>query len=43
MAKQQEAIIMTQLLSGQLASPAKARAESATFRQWAQMHLQLDE
>ena len=42
-AKQQEAIIKTQLLSGQLASPAKARAESVTFRQWAQRYLQLDE
>ena len=42
-AKQQEAIIKTQLLSGQQASPAKARAESMTFRQWAQLYLQLDE
>ncbi len=42
-AKQQEAIIKTQLLSGQLASPAEARAVSVTFRQWAQQYLQLDE
>lgn len=41
-AKQQEAMIKTQLLSGQRVSPAKARAESVTFKQWAQQYLQLD-
>lgn len=42
-AKQQEAVIKTQLLSGQRVSPAKVRAESVTFKQWAQQYLQLDE
>lgn len=42
-AKQQEAIIKTQLLSGQRVSPAKARAESLTFKQWAQQYLELDQ
>ena len=43
MAKQQEAIIKTQLLTAQLTSPAKARAESTTFRQWAHQYFQLAE
>ena len=34
-AKQQEAILKTKLLTGQIPSPGKARAQSVTFRQWA--------
>jgi integrase len=41
-AKQQEAILKTQLLSGQISSPGKARAQSVTFRQWAKQYLALE-
>lgn len=42
-AKQQEAIVKTKLLSGQLISPQKAKAESVTFRQWADQYLELEQ
>ena len=42
-AKQQEAIIKTRLLSGQVSSPKKEKAESVTFRQWAQQYLDLEQ
>ena len=42
-AKDQEAIIKTRLLSGQIPSPAVARAEAMTFRQWAEIYLNLEE
>ena len=41
-AKQQEAIYKTKLLTGQIPSPKKARAESVTFRQWAKQYLGLE-
>ncbi len=41
-AKQQEAILKTQLLTGQISSPGKARAQSVTFRQWAKQYLGLE-
>jgi hypothetical protein len=43
MAKQPEAIYRTQLLSGQISSPIKEKAESVTFRQWAQQYLDLEQ
>ena len=42
MAKQQEAILKTQLLTGRIASPGKARTQSVTFRQWAKQYLALE-
>jgi len=42
MAKQQEAIIKTKLLSGQVASPSVEKAQSVTFRQWADQYLALE-
>lgn len=41
-AKQQEAIYKTKLLTGEIPSPKKARAESVTFRQWAKQYLGLE-
>ena len=41
-AKQQEAVYKTKLLSGQMPSPKKARAKSVTFRQWAKQYLALE-
>lgn len=41
-ARHQEAIHRTKLLTGQLPSAAKARAESVTFRQWADEYLHLE-
>lgn len=43
MAKQQEAIIKTRLLSGQVVSPSVENAQSITFRQWAERYLDLEE
>ena len=42
MARQHEAIIRTQLLTGQMQSPGKLRAQSVTFRQWAKQYLALE-
>jgi integrase len=41
-AKQQEAIIKTRLLTGHMPSPAQARARSVTFREWAEQYLSLE-
>ena len=41
-AKQQEAILKTQLLTGPVASPGKTRAQSVTFRQWGKQYLALE-
>jgi integrase len=41
-AKDQEAMIKTRLLSGQMPSPSMAKASATTFRQWAAMYLQLE-
>jgi hypothetical protein len=41
-AKQQEAIFRTKLLTGDIASPVKARVESITFRQWAKQYMELE-
>jgi integrase len=43
LAKQQEAILKTRLLSGQVRSQQKAKAESITFRQWAEQYLELEQ
>src|SRR5690242_18057092 len=42
-AKQQEAIVKTKLLSGQIRSALKAKSESITFRQWAEQYLDLEQ
>ena len=42
-AKQQEAIFKTKLLSGQISSPIRERAETITFCQWAEQYLQLEQ
>ena len=42
MAKQQEAILKTKLLSSQVPSPAVEKAQSITFRQWADQYLALE-
>lgn len=42
-AKQQEAILRTQLLSGQISSPSMVRAETITFAQWAEQYLDLEQ
>ena len=41
-AKQQEAVLRTKLLTGQLVSPRKARSQSVTFRQWSKQYLALE-
>ena len=41
-AKQQEALIKTKLLTGQMPSPKKAAIQSTTFRQWAAQYLALE-
>src|SRR6185369_880569 len=41
-AKQQEAVLKTRLLTGQLISPSKEKAQSVTFRQWAHQYLELE-
>jgi integrase len=41
-AKQQESILKTQLLMGQISSPGKARAQSVTLRQRAKQYLGLE-
>ena len=41
-ARQQEAILKTKLLTGQIPSPGRARAQSVTFRQWAKQYLALE-
>src|SRR5215510_14719383 len=41
--KQQEAILKTQLLTRQIASPGRARAQSITFRQWAETYVGLEQ
>lgn len=41
-AKQQEALIRSRLLSGQEVSPSKRKAQSVTFQQWATVYLNLD-
>ncbi len=42
-AKDQEAIIKTKLLAGQIVSPAFERAQALTFREWADTYLSLEE
>ncbi len=42
-AKDQEAVIKTRLLAGQMLSPALERAQAATFREWAETYLSLEE
>jgi len=42
-AKQQEAIFRTKLLTGQIPSPRKAVSQSVTFRQWAKQYLVLEQ
>jgi integrase len=42
-ARQQESILKTKLLSGQISSPSKARAESRTFKEWADEYLELEQ
>lgn len=42
-AKDQEAVIKTKLLAGQMLSPALERAQAITFREWAEMYLSLEE
>ena len=41
-AKEKEAIIKTKLLSGNMPSTTQARAQSMTFRQWADQYLSLE-
>jgi hypothetical protein len=41
-AKEHEAILKTKLLTGQIPSPGKARAQVVTFRQWATQYLALE-
>ncbi len=41
-AKDQEAVIKTRLLAGQMLSPAVARAQAVTFREWAETYLSLE-
>src|SRR5262249_18595377 len=38
-----EAVIKTRLLTGQCLSPMKEKAQSVTFRQWAQQYLELEQ
>jgi integrase len=42
-AKQHEAVIKTRLLTGQFPSPTKVKAQSLTFRQWAEQYLELEQ
>ena len=42
-AKDQEAVIKTRLLSGQMLSPSAERAQAVTFREWAETYLNLEE
>ena len=42
-AKDQEAVIRTRLLGGQMFSPSVERAEAITFREWAETYLGLEE
>lgn len=42
-AKQQEAVIKTKLLTGQITSPMKEKAQSVTFVQWAHQYLALEQ
>lgn len=42
-AKDQEAIIKTRLLTGQMVSPAVERAQAVTFREWAETYLGLEQ
>jgi integrase len=42
-AKDQEAVIKTRLLAGQMPSPAVERAQAVTFREWAHTYLGLEE
>ena len=42
-AKQQEAVIKTKLLTGQIGSPMQEKAQSVTFRQWAHQYLELEQ
>ena len=42
-AKQQEAVFKTKLLTGHMSSPSKEKAQSVTFRQWAQQYLELEQ
>ena len=42
-AKDQEAVIKTRLLAGQMLSPALERAQAVTFREWAETYLGLEQ
>ena len=42
-AKQQEAVFKTKLLTGHMSSPSKEKAQSVTFRLWAQQYLELEQ
>jgi len=42
-AKDQEAVIKTRLLAGQMLSPGLERAQAVTFRDWAETYLSLEE
>lgn len=42
-AKDQEAVIKTRLLAGQMLSPSAERAQAVTFREWAETYLSLEE
>ena len=42
-AKDQEGVIRTRLLAGQMVSPSAARAQAVTFREWAETYLGLEE
>ncbi len=42
-AKDQEAVIKTKLLAGQMLSPVLERAQAITFREWAKTYLSLEE
>jgi integrase len=42
-AKDQEAMIRTKLLKGQMLSPSAERAQAVTFREWAETYLSLEE
>jgi len=42
-AKQQEAVIKTRLMTGQEPSPSKQKTQSVTFRQWAKQYLELEQ
>lgn len=42
-ARDQEAVIKTRLLAGQMLSPSAERAQAVTFREWADTYLSLEE